>query len=117
MITQSPISPGQLDSATPVMIDEQIQFEVHHLIASLDLTQSAFARAIGYGDGTVSKWKSGQQRLRAPGNRSLQASDGGAVVPPVVGAGALDQATDREQRGSQVEVEVDDVPVAVGAAA
>lgn len=72
MIIQPPIlSHEQLDSATPVMLDEQIRFEVRHLIASLDLTQSAFARAIGYGDGTVSKWKSGQQRLSEGGAKSI----------------------------------------------
>ncbi|MGH3928978.1 MAG: helix-turn-helix domain-containing protein [Pseudonocardiaceae bacterium] len=72
MISQSPIlSPEQLDSATSVMIDEQIRFEVRHLLASLDLTQSAFARAIGYGEGTVSKWKSGQQRLSEGGAKSI----------------------------------------------
>ncbi|MGH3939702.1 MAG: helix-turn-helix domain-containing protein [Pseudonocardiaceae bacterium] len=53
------------------MIDEQIRFEVGHLIESLDLTQSAFARTIGYGEGTVSKWKSGQQRLSEGGAKSI----------------------------------------------
>jgi len=72
MIIQPPIlSLEQLDSATPVMIDEQIRFEVGHLLESLDLTQAAFARTIGYGEGAVSKWKSGQQRLSEGGAKSI----------------------------------------------
>jgi hypothetical protein len=42
---------------------------------------------------------------------------GRAAVPPVGLAGFLDQATDGNERGGQVEIEVDDGAVAVGAAA
>lgn len=71
MITRPPMSPEQLDSATAATIEEQIHFEVRQLLARLDLTQSAFANAIGYGEGTVSKWKSGQQRLSEGGAKSI----------------------------------------------
>lgn len=72
MITQPPIlSREQLDCATPAMIDAQLNFEVRHLLARLDITQSAFANAIGYGEGTISKWKSGQQRLSEGGAKSI----------------------------------------------
>lgn len=72
MTTQPSIpSLEQLDSATPTMIEEQIRFEVRHLLARVDLTQSAFANGIGYGEGTVSKWKSGQQRLSESGAKRI----------------------------------------------
>lgn len=85
MSAQPPIlSPEQLDSATAVMIEGQIQFEVRHLLAGLDLTQSAFANAIGYGEGTVSKWKSGQQRLSEGGAKSI---DNAGYGPTTLGIG------------------------------
>ncbi|MGH3772816.1 MAG: helix-turn-helix domain-containing protein [Pseudonocardiaceae bacterium] len=72
MITNPPIlAPEQLEAATPVMIEDQIRFEVHHLLARLDVTQAAFAIKIGYGEGTVSKWKNGQQRLSEGGAKNI----------------------------------------------
>jgi hypothetical protein len=47
----------------------------------------------------------------------LEAAGGGAGVPSVGVAGCLDEATDGDERGCEVEVEVDDRGVAVGAAA
>jgi len=48
---------------------------------------------------------------------SLESAGGGSGVPPVSGPGLADEGTDCDEGGGEVEVEVDDGGVAVGAAA
>jgi hypothetical protein len=48
---------------------------------------------------------------------SREVAGGGAGVSSVAGSGASDELTDRDERGGEVEVEVDDGAIAVGAAA
>jgi hypothetical protein len=55
--------------------------------------------------------------LGAPALGLLEAAAGGSGVPAVEGSGALDELTHGDDGGGEVEVEVDDWAVAVGAAA
>src|SRR5260370_42419796 len=67
---------------------------------------------------TASPTKSKDFLLRAPGNRgSLEPFGRWAGVPAVAVAGSLDELTDDDQRGGEVEAEVHDLGVALGAAA
>lgn len=55
--------------------------------------------------------------LERPSIGSLQAAGGGAGGPAVVGSCVADESTDGDERGGEVEEEVHDAAVAVGAAA
>src|SRR4051794_32111572 len=61
--------------------------------------------------GSGNRWPAG------PGFGSFQASDGGSVVPAVAVAGSLDELTDGDEGGGEVEEEVDAVAFLVGTAA
>src|SRR5215213_6237165 len=55
--------------------------------------------------------------LEAPAHGSLEAASGRPGGPAIEGAGAVDQLTDGDEGGGQVEVEVDHGAIPVGAAA
>jgi hypothetical protein len=67
--------------------------------------------------GTSAGSRFGRSSLERPSIGSLEAAGGGPGRPAVAGPGLADESMDGDEGGGEVQEEVDDLGVAVGAAA